>query len=138
MDVSYLLFYAALLMLPLVWHLRRRRRIAVTQTRQLAESVKAGLNEPPSLHPVVDPNRCLGSGACAKACPEGALGVVNGKATLVNAAACIGHGACFNACPVQALTLVFGTERRGVDIPDRKSTRLNSSHTDISRMPSSA
>jgi thioredoxin reductase/NAD-dependent dihydropyrimidine dehydrogenase PreA subunit len=66
---------------------------------------------------VVDPNRCLGSGACARACPEGALGVVNGKATLINASACIGHGACFHACPVQALTLVFGTEKRGVDIP---------------------
>ena len=66
---------------------------------------------------MVDPNKCLGSGGCARACPEQALGVVNGKATLINAAACIGHGACADACPVQALTLVFGTERRGVDIP---------------------
>jgi thioredoxin reductase/ferredoxin len=82
------------------------------------EAEKAGLNEPPSLHPVVDPNRCLGSGACARACPEGALGVVNGKATLINAAHCIGHGACAAACPVQALTLVFGTEKRGIDIPN--------------------
>jgi thioredoxin reductase/NAD-dependent dihydropyrimidine dehydrogenase PreA subunit len=66
---------------------------------------------------VVDPDRCIGSGGCARACPENALGVVNGKATLINASACIGHGACFHACPVQALTLVFGTEKRGMDIP---------------------
>ena len=33
------------------------------------------------------------------------------------------------------VTNLFGTERR---MGDRKSTRLNSSHTDISRMPSSA
>jgi thioredoxin reductase/NAD-dependent dihydropyrimidine dehydrogenase PreA subunit len=66
---------------------------------------------------VVDPTKCFGSGACTRACPENALGVVNGKATLINAAACIGHGACFHACPVQALSLVFGTAKRGVDIP---------------------
>jgi thioredoxin reductase/NAD-dependent dihydropyrimidine dehydrogenase PreA subunit len=83
----------------------------------MLEAEKAGLNEPPSLHPVVDTNRCIGSGGCARACPEGALGVVNGKAMLINAASCIGHGACAASCPVQALTLVFGTEKRGVDIP---------------------
>jgi thioredoxin reductase len=52
------------------------------------------------------------------ACPEGALGIVHGKAVLVNAAACIGHGACKPACPVDAIRLVFGTEKRGIDIPE--------------------
>jgi thioredoxin reductase (NADPH) len=37
---------------------------------------------------------------------------------LTNAAACIGHGACFAACPVDAIQLVFGTEQRGIDIPN--------------------
>jgi len=81
------------------------------------DSVKQGLNEPPSLHPVVDSARCIGGGGCARACPEGALGVVGGKAVLINAAHCIGHGACAPACPVDAIQLVFGTEKRGVDIP---------------------
>jgi thioredoxin reductase/NAD-dependent dihydropyrimidine dehydrogenase PreA subunit len=83
----------------------------------LGEAVAAGLNEPPSLHPVVDPARCIGSGSCVKVCPEHALGMVNGKATLINASACIGHGACHAACPFDAISLVFGTEKRGVDIP---------------------
>jgi len=30
---------------------------------------------------------------------------------------CIGHGACKTICPVDAIKLVFGSERRGVDIP---------------------
>lgn len=98
-------------------HQWRKRRHNLAAAKQLQESVQAGLNEPPSLHPVVDPNHCIGSGACARACPEGALGIVDGKAALINAAACIGHGACFAACPVQALSLVFGTEKRGIDIP---------------------
>lgn len=45
------------------------------------------------------------------------LGLVGGKARLVAPADCIGHGACRAACPVDAITLVFGSERRGVDIP---------------------
>ncbi|MDE2371337.1 MAG: NAD(P)-binding domain-containing protein [Burkholderiales bacterium] len=113
----YLIFYISIAAFFVGWHLWRHRRRHRAELEQLRQSQAAGLNEPPSLHPIVDPNRCLGSGACVKACPEEALGVVDGKATLINAAACIGHGACYHACPVQALTLVFGTEKRGIDIP---------------------
>ncbi len=117
MNLSYVIVYALVATVLVGWHLRRRASRHAEESAALVEAQQAGLNEPPSLHPVVDPSRCFGSGACARACPEGALGVVNGKATLINASACIGHGACFQACPVQALTLVFGTEKRGVDIP---------------------
>ena len=96
--------------------LRGRRETAAATLREA--SLQQGLNEPPSLHPVVDPHRCIGSGGCVKACPEQALGIVNGKGLLVQAAACIGHGACQAACPVDAIQLVFGTEKRGVDIPE--------------------
>ncbi len=94
---------------------RRREKAALAE---LAQSEALGLNEPPSLHPVIDPHRCIGSAGCVPACPEGALGIVQGKAVLINAAACIGHGACKPACPVDAIRLVFGTEKRGVDIPE--------------------
>lgn len=81
-------------------------------------SVRDGLIEPPSLHPVIDPLRCIGCAACEAACPEsGVLGIIKGKARLVGPSHCIGHGACREACPVEAITLVFGTEKRGVDIP---------------------
>ena len=77
-----------------------------------------GLYEPVSLHPVVDVNLCIQSGACIRACPEhDILGIRNGKATVINASRCVGHGACFHACPTQAISLFIGTEKRGVDLP---------------------
>ncbi|MFZ2987167.1 NAD(P)-binding domain-containing protein [Ideonella sp.] len=112
-----LLPYLGLIGLALAWHLIRRTRREQRHARTLAESLAAGLNEPPSLHPVVDPARCIGSGSCVKVCPEGALGMVGGKATLINASACIGHGACHAACAFDAISLVFGTAQRGIDIP---------------------
>ena len=77
-----------------------------------------GLYEPVTLHPVIDPNSCIRSGACVKACPEhDILGIRNGRGTVINASRCIGHGACFHACPVEAIKLCIGTEKRGVDLP---------------------
>lgn len=106
----------ALTVMPYVWVVKARER-----KNQLAfeKSEKAGLNEPPSLHPVINPDACLCSGACIQACPEKeVLGFVDGKSQLIHAARCIGHGVCAEACPVDAIELVFGTEKRGVDIPE--------------------
>lgn len=115
--MNYIYLYLAVVFLCIVLYLSRRRRIHAEHVEELNQAIKDGLNEPPSLHPVIDPARCIASGACVKACPEDALGIVNGKAVLKNAAACIGHGACLPACPVEAITLVFGTAKRGIDIP---------------------
>ena len=110
---AYTLPFAVILLIYV--HRRQRREARALATMRRAEA--AGLTDPPSLHPVVDPNICMGSGACVRACPEGTLGIVNGKAYMINPTVCIGHGACATACPVEAIKLVFGTERRGVDIP---------------------
>jgi thioredoxin reductase (NADPH) len=111
-------FYAV--PLAAIWALyvvrRKRREAASLATR--AAAVEAGLLEPASLHPQIDPSKCLGCGACVRACPEGdVLGMINGKAELIEPTQCIGHGACKASCPRDAITLVFGTETRGVDIP---------------------
>lgn len=115
--MNFLWIYALLLLGAVAGYLAFKRRKHRAHARALADASAAGLAEPVSLHPVVDPLRCIGSGSCTQACPEQALGVVAGKAVLIDASACIGHGACLAACPVDAIRLVFGTERRGVDIP---------------------
>jgi len=95
--------------------LRRESRIVEDKIKIAKEE---GLFEPVSLHPVVDVNSCIQSGACIRACPEhDILGIRNGKAFVINASQCIGHGACFHACPTQAISLHIGTEKRGVDLP---------------------
>jgi thioredoxin reductase/NAD-dependent dihydropyrimidine dehydrogenase PreA subunit len=115
--MNYLFVYAAIVVAAMAYYIFRLRRIESANVKEHVEAIEAGLADPPSLHPYIDPKICLGSGACAKACPEEALGIVNGKAVLINGSACIGHGACRTACPVEAISLVFGTEKRGIDIP---------------------
>ena len=109
--------YTAFILAMIGIHVWRRRRKERAHHEVLKQTLAAGLNEPPSLHPVIDASRCVGSGGCIKVCPEEALGMVDGKAMLINGSACIGHGACEVACPLKAITLVFGTEKRGIDIP---------------------
>lgn len=116
------LLYLLPVVVAAVWHVRRRRRREVEDRARLEETRKANIPEPITLHPVIDPNKCLGSGACVRACPEHSLGIVNGKAMLVAPEHCIGHGACEAACPFRAVSLVFGTEKRGIDIPYVKPT----------------
>lgn len=98
-------------------YVRRKKRRYAAAAQILDEAIQSGMTEPPSLHPVIDPIVCCGSGACVRVCPENALGIINHKAVLINPAHCIGHGACAPACPVGAIKLVFGTEKRGIDIP---------------------
>lgn len=114
--------YLLPLLIALALYLRRNRKKEVRDRSRLEETKKSGIPEPLTLHPVIDFNKCIGSGACVKACPDHALGIVRGKAVLVEPDHCIGHGACESACPVEGITLVFGTEKRGIDIPQVKPT----------------
>ncbi len=54
----------------------------------------------------IDESKCDGCGLCAKACHEGAIGMVNGKARLLREDYCDGLGDCLPACPQGAITFV--------------------------------
>ncbi|MBS0365032.1 MAG: NAD(P)-binding domain-containing protein [Proteobacteria bacterium] len=118
MDTLAYVVYGLPCALLVLWGVSRRRRL---ERRSARAQEHSGAAEPASLHPVIDPTRCIGCGSCLKACPEQAhhpvLGLIGGRAVLTSPGDCIGHGACKAACPVNAITLVFGSERRGVDIP---------------------
>jgi len=120
-QIENILIYSIALILCVVVvaiYLRKKSKESKIVDEKIKRAKEDGLNEPVSLHPVVDVNRCIQTGACIAACPEhDILGIRNGKATIINASQCIGHGACFHACPTEAISLKMGTEKRGVELP---------------------
>ena len=119
--LEQILIYGAVFLLigAVVWaYLRRQAKTSQVTAQKVEQAKEDGLFEPVSLHPYIDLNTCIGSAACVAECPEkDILGIVDGKATVINTTNCIGHGACFHACPVEAISLRIGTETRGVDLP---------------------
>ena len=54
----------------------------------------------------IDRERCNGCGQCVLDCAEGAIAIIDGKATVVSDSYCDGLGACLSGCPQNALTIV--------------------------------
>jgi thioredoxin reductase/NAD-dependent dihydropyrimidine dehydrogenase PreA subunit len=105
------------LLLYVLWERADRKKEEVA-LGVIEDTAAMGDVIPVSLHPEVDPSRCMGSGACVAACPEKVvIALVGGRARLANPLGCIGHGACEAACPVGAIKLVYGSKTRGVELP---------------------
>lgn len=115
--ITYSLVAILCIALVLFYLFRKRKESRIVEAK-IKKAQEEGLHEPVSLHPFIDVNTCIGTGACVAACPEkDIIGIRNGKATIINASQCLGHGACFHACPTEAITLRIGTEKRGVELP---------------------
>ncbi len=111
-------FTAVIALITIFIYLKRKNKKSESTHQKIKKAKENGLFEPVTLHPVINPDSCIGSGACVAACPEkDILGIANGKVQTINASRCVGHGACFHACPVEAIVLCIGTERRGVELP---------------------
>lgn len=52
----------------------------------------------------IDEEKCNGCGACAAACQEGAIAMIDGKAKLIRDDYCDGLGNCLPACPADAIS----------------------------------
>lgn len=82
------------------------------------EARQLGIDRPTAQFPFIDAASCIGCGSCVKACPEGdVLGVIFGKATVINGLRCVGHGLCEEACPVGAIEVGLGDIKSREDIP---------------------
>jgi thioredoxin reductase/Pyruvate/2-oxoacid:ferredoxin oxidoreductase delta subunit len=101
-------------MLPALVRQRRQERAFLAAAQHAHDY---GLHEPASLHPVIDPGLCICTSNCVAVCPEDVIGIRHGQAAAIAPAKCIGHGLCERVCPVDAIRLVFGTEKRGVELP---------------------
>lgn len=53
----------------------------------------------------IDEDKCNGCGICVRACAEGAIQIIDGKARLVSEIYCDGLGACLGHCPQDAITI---------------------------------
>ena len=69
----------------------------------------------------INEEKCNGCGACAAACHEGAIGMVNGKAKLLRDDYCDGLGDCLPTCPTGAISFV----EREAAAYDEKSAQEN-------------
>lgn len=106
---------AVIIFVPYFIKFRKREKI---MTERRKEAVELGITRPRYQYPFIDDSQCIGCGSCVAACPEGdVLGVVHGKATIINGLRCVGHGYCEPACPVGALKVGLGDITTREDIP---------------------
>src|SRR5512146_1301210 len=88
------------------------------RAREAAEKGKLFSEGPKAQHPHIDTAYCIGCATCTSVCPEGdVLGMIGGKAAIVNGFKCIGHGLCADACPVGAITMVMASPSLSADMP---------------------
>lgn len=101
--------------LPYFFKFRRKQKEDILRRR---EAEQLGIGRPMAQFPMIDNASCIGCGSCVDACPEGdVLGIVFGKAAVINGQRCVGHGYCEQVCPVSALKVGLGDITTRPDIP---------------------
>ena len=101
--------------IPYLVNWKRKQKQTIDK---LNEATRIGTNKALMQHPIIDLSRCIGCGICTKVCPEGeVLGLVGGKAVLINGSKCVGHEVCMESCPVGGIEVGLGDVSSREDIP---------------------
>ena len=89
----------------------------------------------------IDQTKCDGCGLCAKACHEGAIGMVGGKAKLLREDYCDGLGDCLPACPTGAISFELPCGCPGSvcqDVPQSRASQLGNFPVQLKLVPPNA
>lgn len=110
MDTLLTWLFAAVVLGFFVFRYWRQHRRREEEARAAAERGDIFSGGPRAQHPQIDLTQCIGCGACVHICPEGdVLGLIGGKAAIINGHKCIGHSLCADECPVGAITMVVAS-----------------------------
>ena len=119
MDESTLTYLSgalivAVIFIPYIVYTLRKSR---SNQRKRDQARELGKGKPVAQHPLIDHTRCIGCASCVYACPEHALGIIDGVSELVHPAKCVGHGVCADACPVSGIKIVLDPAVSTAEIP---------------------
>jgi thioredoxin reductase/Pyruvate/2-oxoacid:ferredoxin oxidoreductase delta subunit len=118
MDTLIAIVITALISAFFLWNYMKGLRESEARAKAAAEKGKLYSHGPRAQHPHIDTSNCIGCGSCTSVCPEGdVLGMLGGKAAILNGHKCIGHSLCAEACPVGAITMVMAAPGMSADMP---------------------
>ena len=118
MNTLFAFVIAAVVLLFFMRRYLKDLKKSDARARAAAEKANLRSDGPRAQHPHIDSEYCIGCAACTSVCPEGdVLGMLGGKAAIINPFKCIGHALCADICPVGAITMVMANPSMSADMP---------------------